>query len=345
MIRTAMTLLTLLPTLAFGSLQWKGENGSNFSAEITIDKNKIGIEEDLKVEVALVFPDTYTADLDALRMNLLRYAGLSEPPFALVAEEIEKTSNGLKGKFTLEPLLEGIQFFSLYDIAFSPKESKTLPKVEIISDIFEIEVIPPETEESFQGMIYPLLSLTKQIPITISTANRGSLIDNSKLLTEENQRSQTILRQKQLPWAEISGAVLFFLLILIGRLQPKRQKDLEKERTRKALTAQKQALKSLKALEKRQLPQTGNYDAFYVTLTDTVRNYIEEKFDLPATTETTQEFLHTMTTRPSFDPKTQDLLTEFLTEADKVKFASLSPSPAECQEALHAARSFVGERR
>ena len=321
---------------------WKGQTDGGFSAEVTLSASQLTIEENLHIEVILAYPETYTVDLDKLRINLLRYGSLSEPPFALIGEESATLPNGKhKFNFTLEPQLGGVQFISLYDIPFLPKDPKKDKPTDIISGIFQVDITVPPVDEGFEGMASPLLSLTKKYPISIDARNRKTLLENPAQNEKEAARDIAILNRKTLPWGSLTGLFLFGLLVLIARMQPKRVPNPENERAKRALSAQNRALQALDELEKQKLLQDRNYEAYYIRLTDTVRRYIEEKFQLKATTQTTQEFLQGMAEQPPFDKKTQGSLKEFLVYSDKVKFAEQQPSPQACQEAHETARHFI----
>jgi hypothetical protein len=75
---------------------------------------------------------------------------------------------------------------------------------------------------------------------------------------------------------------------------------------------------------------------FCIAVSDAVRFYLEERFDLRAPERTTEEFLDELQSSPvlMFDQK--QTLGEFLARCDLVKFARYEPSRAEL-EALHQA--------
>jgi hypothetical protein len=339
MLKICLALL-LLPTMLFAGITWTGKVNDQFSAEITLSTPSLPVDKNLEVTLLLRFPETYSVDLDTVRVNLLKYAGLSEPPFALISEKVEDLPNGKKIIFQLEPLLEGIHFLSLYDIEFNPKDKNT-PPIAIISEIFEIEVTLPSIDAEFRGVVYPLLSLTTRYPLAISPDNRKDLLLNPLLQQFENERNASIIKQKTFPFPQLVGIALFLFLLLIARMQPKKSPDLDKLRKKQALTSKKKALKALTSLQNRKLPQKNAYDEYYIDLTNTVRRYIEENYQIKATTSTTPEFLESMTQNPIFDEKTKNLLQNFLISADQVKFAAYKPAPEEWTEAFQIAKQFI----
>ena len=106
-------------------------------------------------------------------------------------------------------------------------------------------------------------------------------------------------------------------------------------------TAEQKALKRLQSLELANLRNKNLYESYYVELTDIVRRFIEDKYQLPATSQTTDEFLQGAAQNPSFEPQTKYLLTQFLEYADKVKFAQHQPSSEDVEKAYDAAKQII----
>ena len=93
------------------------------------------------------------------------------------------------------------------------------------------------------------------------------------------------------------------------------------------------------------LPSTGTMDAFYVDLSLIVRTYLEDRFGLRSPELTTQEFLTEMGRSPDLARSHQQLLRDFLEQADLVKFAGLRPSSDVVSESVSAAVRFLEETR
>jgi hypothetical protein len=77
-------------------------------------------------------------------------------------------------------------------------------------------------------------------------------------------------------------------------------------------------------------------DAFCVAVSDALRTYLEERFDLHAPERTTEEFLLELQTNDRLDADQKARLAEFLSRCDLVKFAQYEPTEVELLE-LHAA--------
>ncbi|MDB6015569.1 MAG: hypothetical protein JWR19_58 [Pedosphaera sp.] len=73
---------------------------------------------------------------------------------------------------------------------------------------------------------------------------------------------------------------------------------------------------------------------FCITVSDTIRLYLEERFNFHAPERTTEEFLHELSASNLLLPDQKQSLGEFLAVCDMVKFARYEPGLPELQ-ALH----------
>jgi hypothetical protein len=100
------------------------------------------------------------------------------------------------------------------------------------------------------------------------------------------------------------------------------------------------ALQGLDAI--RSLMQLASVREFSIAVSDIVRRYIEQRFDVTATHRTTEEFLHDLleSSTPSL-ARHRALLSEFLNQCDLVKFAGASLSIPGMESLHQSARAFV----
>jgi hypothetical protein len=103
------------------------------------------------------------------------------------------------------------------------------------------------------------------------------------------------------------------------------------------------AARELDRIDALRLPEAGEVERYHTLISDVVRAYLERRFSLPASQQTTAEFLETMRRSPQLTPAQQGLLRDFLERCDMAKFARAAPSPEECQAVGGMARSFVQE--
>ncbi len=103
------------------------------------------------------------------------------------------------------------------------------------------------------------------------------------------------------------------------------------------------ALGEIDALLGEDLIAAGRHKLFYLKLSEILRRYIEARFGLRAPERTTEEFLQELQPERSFSPQHKELLRDFLTHADLVKFAEYTPTRESGEEAATRCRRFVNE--
>jgi hypothetical protein len=84
-------------------------------------------------------------------------------------------------------------------------------------------------------------------------------------------------------------------------------------------------------------------ERFTVAVSDALRVYLEERFSLHAPERTTEEFLAEIQSGSVLTPLQQQLMTEFLTRCDLVKFARYEPREPELRELYDGAVRLVEE--
>ncbi len=139
-----------------------------------------------------------------------------------------------------------------------------------------------------------------------------------------------------LPWAGLAAAVAG---LVAGGWGLRRRFT----RPPAPLTPHEWAARELDRIEALRLPEAGEAERYHTLLSDVVRAYLERRFDLPASQQTTTEFLATMRRSPQLTPAQQGLLRDFLERCDMAKFARAAPPPEECRAVAAMARSFVQE--
>lgn len=103
------------------------------------------------------------------------------------------------------------------------------------------------------------------------------------------------------------------------------------------------ALAEIDRLVAQDLIAAGRHKMFFLRLSEILRRYIEGRFGLHAPERTTEEFLQELQPERSFSPEHKDVLRDFLTHADLVKFAEYEPSRESGEEAATLCRRFVNE--
>ena len=102
---------------------------------------------------------------------------------------------------------------------------------------------------------------------------------------------------------------------------------------------------ALQRLEQiRALMQPTSVREFSIAITDTIRQYIEQRFQITAAHRTTEEFLHDLlvTSQESLAAH-RSLLDQFLHQCDLAKFAGMSLTRANMESLHESAHTFVVE--
>jgi len=105
------------------------------------------------------------------------------------------------------------------------------------------------------------------------------------------------------------------------------------------------AYEALAALEKKDYIRQGQTKAYYIELSDIVRRYLENRFNIRAPEMTTEEFLLKVKEDSSLSVEHKGLLRDFLTNCDLVKFAKYQPAETEASLALASARRLVDQTK
>jgi hypothetical protein len=105
------------------------------------------------------------------------------------------------------------------------------------------------------------------------------------------------------------------------------------------------ALKALAAMRGRALVDQREVERWYADVSAIVRRYLEERFTLRAPERTTEEVIREAAGSGQLAPDHQELVREFLSECDLVKFARHAPAPDAAARALAAAERLVRETK
>lgn len=142
-------------------------------------------------------------------------------------------------------------------------------------------------------------------------------------------------------WPWVGGAVL--LLAGAGPLLLRQLRErLARERQRSAYEV---ARTELDALRYGPAPDASSMDAFFVKLSYVVRRYLEDRFGLRSPELTTEEFLEELSRSPELRRDHRELLAEFLSGADLVKFAGHVPDREAVDASLDAVSRFLDDTR
>ena len=176
----------------------------------------------------------------------------------------------------------------------------------------------------------PLMPLTTDYPIEMDMEGRQDY-----LKPPENQIRK--YQAKTFPWNGVLCLVALFFAAVILRsrniIVPLKEEDFKE----KAKFARAKALQSIGLLSPNKLTAKN----YFVELSNVVRSFIEERYQIRAQTETTEEFFDELKEHPIFDEKMQNLLKSFMNSTDLAKYSLHQPTRQEQEWAARAAQEFV----
>ena len=135
-------------------------------------------------------------------------------------------------------------------------------------------------------------------------------------------------------------AVLAVIIYLINRLLKRKKQPVDVKRRKPDEPAHLIALRALEALRQKKLWQEGRHKEYYSELSDILRNYMYNRWDIPAMEMVSDEVLEALEQLHTEKSLLNQLRTSLRT-ADSVKFAKACPLPDENSQAFQAVYDFV----
>ncbi|MBL7068521.1 MAG: hypothetical protein ISS34_01510 [Candidatus Omnitrophica bacterium] len=139
----------------------------------------------------------------------------------------------------------------------------------------------------------------------------------------------------------ILSALFIFLTVFIYRKFKKR----EKKPLGIVKSAHETAYEALEALRAKDLLSSGKIKEYFFELSCIVRRYIEDRLSIRAPEMTTEEFFAVLRDSEILSGTHKNLLKEFLSLCDIVKFARYGPTKDEIEKSFNAAKVFVDETK
>jgi hypothetical protein len=147
-------------------------------------------------------------------------------------------------------------------------------------------------------------------------------------------------------WPYIAGLIILAgFLLLIWILITRKKKTYLFSGPKIQEPAHVTALRNLDNLRSQKLWQNNKIKQYHVALTEIIRTYIEQRFEIQALEMTTDEIITSFKPIPYVDTESKDLLQKLFTLADLVKFAKAEPLPDENEISLLNAYQFVNNTK
>lgn len=140
----------------------------------------------------------------------------------------------------------------------------------------------------------------------------------------------------------VSGALLLFIAGGVAVLLMRRKRKVEAIPTR---PAHEIAYEALEELKKKDFLKNGKIKEFYIELSFIVRHYLENRFNIRAPEMTTEEFLISVKGSGVLSHEHKNLLRDFLSHCDLVKFATYHPPEKEVELSLQAAERLIDQTK
>ncbi len=131
-------------------------------------------------------------------------------------------------------------------------------------------------------------------------------------------------------------AILYYVIYKLGKNKKKKPVVISKPKIPAHITA----LRDLETIRNMKLWQEGKTKEYYTAITDTIRVYIEGRYEVMAMELTSDEIMQVMRSQV-IDNVSKDRLKQILSLADYVKFAKAQPIDVENELTLNNAFEFV----
>ena len=135
-------------------------------------------------------------------------------------------------------------------------------------------------------------------------------------------------------------AILLIILIIYFERKYRKKKNEVFEEVKPKIPAHIIAFEKLDKLKEAKLWQEGKLKQYHSTLTDIIREYIENRFRIQALEQTTDEILYSFR-HVSIDEESKSKLKQVLVLADLVKFAKEQPLPSENEMSITIGYDFI----
>lgn len=134
----------------------------------------------------------------------------------------------------------------------------------------------------------------------------------------------------------VLGSLAAAALVLLLFLRKKKEKDAPPP-----VPAHIKAFAALEMLKGSDLLKKELFKEYFSALSDILRRYIEDRFDLRAPEQTTEEFLNILRQDPKFTYEQREMLRGFLNECDLIKFAKQETSLQAAEDATEKTEAFI----
>ncbi len=261
-------------------------------ATVTLSPSEPTIGDEVELEIKVEAAKDVEVLMPEFGEALERYSILDFVPRQII------DSNGniaLSQKYTLQPHLSGEQAIPPILIEFIDNRPGSRPSPDDF-DAYEL--------------------LTERLDFNVKSVVVDSAANELKPPLGELELHSSVAAQFR--WLIIAATLGLFLAIAVGLVWASRLRTRILKRNAYELARQK--IDRLVTDRRSASPQL-TMEQFYVGISAVIRQYLENRFDLRAPELTTDEFLQLASAQSELSKEHQQLLAEFLNQADLVKFS------------------------
>ena len=150
--------------------------------------------------------------------------------------------------------------------------------------------------------------------------------------------------REMLRWILAALAVLVLIAGLVWFIRKRRKKEpVFRLKPKVVLQPHERALQEIEKLRVKKLWQAGRVKEYHSELTEILRRYVEDRFQVPALEQTSSEIAEDLVTHSDCPRPSLDKLSSLLVLADMVKFAKALPLPAENEKSISDGIEFIYE--
>jgi hypothetical protein len=282
------------------------------TAALEIDTNQLRIGEQTTLRLSFLYKDS-TKD------NLLIWPEISEELVADV-EIIKKTVDK-------EVLIDSNSYTYLRQQIF------------VISSFEPGNYTIPGQEILLNDSVYT----TNEVNLSVATVELDtskSIYGNKPIYTIEYPLQERAKDFIQAYWYWFAIPLFVGIAVFLYFLFRKKKPETETEEPEVILPAHVIALEVLNELKQQKAWESAEKKVYYSRLTDTVRAYLENRFDIHAMEKTTREIISDLKFA-NISEEDKIYLRKILREADMVKFAKLTPDNYDAETYLNKSIDFV----
>lgn len=271
---------------------------------LEVDRKEISIAERLNLTISITINEDYEIKLPGVGEKLEQFSIIDFQTTgpALIENNRVKTSRS----YVLEPFLSG-------DYTIPPMVIKFWGKNEPETESHEVET--PEV----------IIRVTSLFPKDMAEAKLNEIKHPIPFPRSYNRWL----------WAGLGMAIVLITAFVFKR------KKTEESNPEKILSAHELAYVELDNLFKEDLVNRGEVKLFYQRISWIIRCYIENRFDLHAPEQTTEEFLTGLEFAYDLPEQYQPHLKTFLQQCDLVKFAEHRPYAEDIQNTFDSCVAFI----